>query len=724
MEHMQAIRGLPRLVGAAALIRALCWGFSPGSAAVGAAGSSVEARAVPVMAARAVPGFQLQAPLSFEPILGAGRTGGSFLARASGYQALIGPTSLQIVAVIGSTRVRLSYLGANPGARLTAEGRLPGLVSYFRGRDPRRWQAGIRTYARLRVRDLYPGIDLLYYAGRHGLEYDLLVHPGADPRRIRIATAGATPRIQGAGLIWRTTGGTLTLAAPTLYQHGARTRPTGGYRLSAAGVLSIRVTSYDPRRTLVIDPYLKVIGTTGFNSIGGTGTAITVDAAGNTYVTGTGSGQFPTTRGAALTALANQDVANSAIVVMKFNPAGKMLFSTYLGAVLGNGTTGVSSAGIAVDSAGNVYITGSTDGTNFPLVHPLISYPPPDGSGTAAYHAFVAKLNPTGSKVLYSTYLGGDLNSSGSAITVDRAGAAYVVGSTAADQNPDTKQFLVAAHKTPCSPGTDGFIAMINPTGTKLLDAACIGATGATHATAIALDQARNIYVTGYTNAFPPNAPLRLVSQQLGVNNIFVVKYDQTQHKVFYAAFLGGGGDNQANAIAVNKAGDAYITGSTTAEDFPTTSGAFMRRQAAPNAGVKAAFALAINPPGDTLLYSTYLSGNTDDAGTGIAVNTHGNAFVTGTIARNLNMAVSAGQVTFPVTKGAMDTKFNVNGDGFLSELNPSGTGMLSSTLLKGLVPTALALGLHGHPTLTGSASQPDPQISAAMDTFFVVWSL
>jgi len=285
----------------------------------------------------------------------------------------------------GGTVVRLSYLGTGPGARLTSEGQLPGTISSFRGRDPRRWLAGIHTYARLRVSDLYPGIDLLYYAGRHGLEYDLVVHQGADPRRIRIATAGGRPRLRGGELVWRIAGGTLALAAPTIYQREARTRLAGGHRLSRGGVLSFSLAGHDPRRTLVIDPYLKVIGTSGYNSVGGTGTAIAIDGAGNTYVTGTGSGQFPTTRGAAQTALANQNVADSAIVVIKLDRAGKILFSTYLGTVPGDGTTGVSSAAIAVDGAGDVYVTGTTTGYNFPLVHPLISYPPPNGGSAPIY---------------------------------------------------------------------------------------------------------------------------------------------------------------------------------------------------------------------------------------------------------------------------------------------------------------------------------------------------
>jgi hypothetical protein len=391
---------------------------------------------------------------------------------------------------------------------------------------------------------------------------------------------------------------------------------------------------------------------------------------------------------------------------------------------VGNGTTDMSSAGIAVDGAGNVYVTGTTDGTNFPLVHPLFSYPPPNGSGGAPYHAFVVKLNPTGSKILYSTFLGTELNSRGWGITVDKAGTAYVAGSTYADENPDDKQFPVTAGKRACPPGTDGFVALLNPTGGKLLSSACIGATGTTRALAIALDSARSIYVTGYTNIFPPKATLRLVSTQPGVNNIFVVKYDPTQTKVLYSAILGADGDSEGSAIAVDQAGDAYITGSTAAEQFPTTTGAFMRRQAAPTAAVTAAFALAINPAGNKLLYSTYLSGNTADAGTGITVDKQGDAFVAGSIARNLNMAVSADAVTFPLTKGAKYTKFNDNGDGFLTELNPHGTSILSSTLLGGLVPSGVALGPNGHAYLTGSVTQQDAKIAEAKDTWFAVWAM
>ncbi len=668
-------------------------------------------------------GLPPRATLSFEPDLDTHQAHGSFVLHTPDYRVVIGPTSLQIGTASSPRGVRFSYLDANARARITPEGRSTAMVSYFQSRNPHLWKAGLPAYTRLLVSNLYPGIDLAYYISRSGLEYDLIVHPGADPHRIRLSTAGGRLGRQGA-LVWPVSGGTLALAAPTIYQQGAGHRVAGGYTLSTTGVVSFKTASYDPRHTLVIDPFLKVIGTSGYNSIGGTGTAITVDGAGNTYVTGTGSGQFPTTSGAALITLANQDVADSAIVVMKFNPAGKLLFSTYLGTVVGNGATDMSSAGIAVDGAGNVFVTGATDGADFPLVHPLFSYPPPNGSGGASYHAFVVKLNPTGSKILYSTYLGTALNSRGLGITVDKAGTAYVAGSTYADENPDDRQFPVTAHKRACPPGTDGFVAMLNPTGGKLLSASCIGATGTTRATAISLDSAHNVYVTGYTNIFPPQANLRIVSTQIGVNNIFVVKYDPTQTKVLYSAILGADGDSQGNAIAVDQAGDTYITGTTAAEHFPTTSGAFMPQQNAPNAAVTAAFALAITPAGTKLLYSTYLSGNTAVTGTGIVVDKHGNAFVAGTIARNLNMAVSADQVTFPLTKGAKYTKFNDNGDGFLTELNPRGTSILSSTLLGGLEPGGVALGSNGRPYLTGSSTRQDAQISEAKDTWFVVWAM
>jgi hypothetical protein len=194
MKQMKtrAMSSLARLAGAVVPAYVLlCAGLG--------AGSPSGARAAPAMAAPGPigSGVQLQAPLSFEPNLGADKAGDSFLARTPGYSALIAPTSLQLPAVLGSTGIRLSYLDANPRARLTPEGRLPGVVNYFLGQDPRLRQMGIPTYARLREHDLYPGIDLVYYFGRHGLEYDLRVRPGADTRRIRIATTGLTPRIQG-----------------------------------------------------------------------------------------------------------------------------------------------------------------------------------------------------------------------------------------------------------------------------------------------------------------------------------------------------------------------------------------------------------------------------------------------------------------------------------------------------------------------------------------------
>jgi hypothetical protein len=313
--------GLRRLLRPAAALALVC-----GLPLIGSGGAGfTEAQAATPLADQ-LSGFPLQAPLSFEPDRDTDQAPGSFAIHTPGYRAVIGPSFLQIDTA-GASSVRLSYLGANRRARITPEGRLPGVVSYFQRRAPDLRQAGLATYSRLLVANLYPGIDLVYYVSRQGLEYDLVVHPGADPRRIRLAADGGRLGAQG-NLIWRTSGELLALAAPSIYQQDVRHRVTGGYTLSTAGVLSFRTAPYDSRHTLVIDPFLKIIGTSGYNSIGGTGTAVTVDAAGNTYVTGTGSGQFPTTSGAALTTLANQDVADSAIVVLKYNPAGKLLFST------------------------------------------------------------------------------------------------------------------------------------------------------------------------------------------------------------------------------------------------------------------------------------------------------------------------------------------------------------------------------------------------------------
>src|SRR2546425_5612407 len=292
----------------------------------------------------------------------------------------------------------MTFAGANPMPRLAGLRELPGKANYFIGNDPTKWRTNVSTYAKVRYDDLYPGIDLVYYGNQRQLEYDFVVRPGANPSRIVLGVRGADRlEVDAQGdLVLHTAVGPIRERKPVIYQEidGDRKEIPGAYVLTGRHQVGFRVAAYDASQPLVIDPvlvYSTYLGGSGLDQ----GFGIAVDASGNAYVTGlTASTDFPTTTGAfRTTSGGSQDV-----FVTKLNPAGSALvYSTYIG---GSGDDG--GFGISVDALGNAYVTGFTTSTNFPTTPGAFQT-----SFSGWSRGFVTKLNPTGTGLGYSSYLGG-----------------------------------------------------------------------------------------------------------------------------------------------------------------------------------------------------------------------------------------------------------------------------------------------------------------------------
>src|SRR5438477_225730 len=384
-------------------------------------------------------------PLSFEANRGQMDSDVKFFSRGNGYCIFMTPTEAVLTLGGGSSPqpkgpklresilaldpsvvaarprrtavLRVKLAGANPKPQLTGEDEMPGTVNYFIGNDPRRWRTNIGTYAKVRYREVHPGIDLVHYGNRRQLEYDCVVAPGADPKAIRLGFEGAEKmEIDARGdLLLHTPEGDVRQHKPLIYPEsdGTRTEVSGGYSLSRRNQVSFEVGKYDRGRPLIIDPtlsYSTYLGGSGSD----VGNAIAVDSARNAYVTGaTGSTDFPIASPFQAAIGGSSDA-----FVTKLNATGSALvYSTYLG-----GSSNDVGAGIAVDSAGNAYVTGYTASTNFPTASPF------QAAIGGASDAFVTKLNATGLVLLYSTYLGGSSDDVAAGIAVDSAGNAYVAG--------------------------------------------------------------------------------------------------------------------------------------------------------------------------------------------------------------------------------------------------------------------------------------------------------
>src|SRR3989449_673084 len=522
-------------------------------------------------------------PLSFEANQGQTDPQVKFLSRGSGYTLFLTPTEAVLTLTKAdvhakrrisgeatlvepekraATVLRMKLLGANPAPPVAGVGELPGKSNYFIGNDSKKWRANVPTYAKVEYRDVYPGVNLVYYGNQRQLEHDFVVSPDADPTAITLGFEGVDGMaIDALGdLVLRADGSEVRLRQPVVYQDhdGRRAVIPTRYVLKAERQVSFEVAAYDSTKPLIIDPVLAYSTFLG-GSNDDRGFGIAVDAAGNAYVTGgTGSINFPTTPGAFQTTSGGGDA-----FVTKLDPTGAALvYSTYLG-----GSSCDSANGIAVDATGSAYVTGRTVSINFPTT--------PGAFQTTLNFtdAFVTKLNPAGSALVYSTYLGGSRSDEGHAIAVDAAGSAYVTGLTLSFNFPTTPG---AFQTTTGGGGGDAFVTKLNADASALGYSTYLGGNSIDFGNGIAVDTAGNAYLTGDTTSRNfPTTPGATQPDFGGDRDAFVTKLDPTSSALVYSTYLGGSGSDQGFGIAVDTAGSAYVTGSSFSTNFPTTPGAF-----------------------------------------------------------------------------------------------------------------------------------------------------
>ena len=385
-----------------------------------------------------------------------------------------------------------------------------------------------------------------------------------------------------------------------------------------------------------------------------------MDSSGNAYVTGsTNSSDFPTMN----PFQPNLGGATNAFVT-KLNAAGSALvYSTYLG---GSGPD--QGDGIAVDSSGDAYVTGSTESSNFPVVNAFQST-----FGGGLSNAFVTKFNASGSVLVYSTYLGGTGQDHGVGIAVDSSGNAYVTGSTQSSDFPVVNAFQSANGEG--AGHSSVFVTKFNPSGSALVYSTYLGGsgcningssgTGNDDGFAIAIDSSGNAYITGSTSSsnFPTmNALQPTFGGTCGGINGFVTKFNASGSALVYSTYLGGAGVNSGNGIAVDSSGDAYVTGQTNSTNFPT-----MNPLQPTLGGAYNAFVTELNAAGSALVFSTYLGGSANDSGNGIAVDSAFNAYVTGRTLSTNFPTMNPFQPTLGGSRNAFVTKFAAAGDFSLS---------------------------------------------------------
>ena len=637
---------------------------------------------------------------AFEANVGQAHPQVRFLSRGRGAQLFL--TDEEAVLRFGtstSANLRLRLQGANRHVEPKGVEPVPGQSNYFVGSDPRNWHRSVSQFARVVYPEVYSGIDLAFHSVGRDFEYDFILQPGRSPQVITVDFVGATHlKMDSQGdLILATASGDVRQKKPVAFQvkQNRRIPVDAAYVLKGQTSAGFRVGHYDPSLPLVIDPVLSFSvyqGGTGLDQAYG----IAVDAAGNSYITGTTeSVNFPLQSQAL--GYPNDNRKNA--FVMKLNPQGTtVLYSTYLG-----GSADDEGLAITVDGSGQALVAGYTDSSNFPTASPYQA----TNSGTR--DGFVTRLSPTGNTLVYSTYLGGSGSDLAFAIALDGQSNLYVAGSTTSTSFPTVSPYqasLVALR--------DAFVAKFNPAGSALLYSTYLGGDADDVAYGIAVDAFGSAYVAGITQSsnFPTANPMQ--SSYEGGTDVFVTKLAPAGSTLAYSTYLGAGFFEDCFSIAVDDQGSAYVAGSTESATFPVTSPYQISKRTGADA-----FVTKLTPSGKTRVYSTFLGGNGEDRANAIAVDRMGNATIAGyTLSSD-----------FP-TADPLQAAYAGGQDAFVARLNATGLGLLYSSYMGGAgsdTGSAVAVDAGGDAYVAGTTFSTDltvttgsPAYRGAGDTFAV----
>ena len=601
-------------------------------------GTNEDMRERPSITREGIEGYG-RIPLYFEVNKGQADPKVRYLSRGNGYilfltenEAVISINDVDSELVNSGSALRMNWIGGSQNVFVSGIEELEGKINYLKGNNSRNWQTNIPTYQKVRYQNIYPGIDLIYYGNQRKLEYDFVVAPNASPGAIQISFSGSEEiRLDKDGNLEIGIGGKkLIQHAPLIYQNTAEGKKiiSGKYIIKstepkkASGLVYVGfdVGRYDTTRPLIIDPIFS--------------------------------------------------------------------FSTYLG---GNGLE--QGQAIALDDSGNIYVVGKTASTNFPTSNSLRNKltDKPFGKhwrrlrgredGTNTYDAFITKLNPSGTAIIYSTYLGGNDIDNGQSIAIDSSGNPCIVGSTKSADFPTTDS--IQKKLSPCESmfyrvfggliGNgiscfDVFVTKLNASGSDIIYSTYLGGRNMDRGHDIALDDSDNIYITGSTSSsdFPTVRPIN--EKYGGRNDAFVMKLDASGKSIVFSTYLGGSATDYGNGISVDRVGNIFVVGDTESSDFPT-----MRPILGTYRGGKDAFVAKITSDGMVLDYSTYLGGSGDEYGYDIAVDHMGNAHVVGHTNSN----------DFPTSnpiQGALRGDYDV----FVSKIDASGSDFIYSTYFGG----------------------------------------
>lgn len=631
--------------------------------------------------------------------------------------------------------VQLSFVGAG-SPEIEGLELLPHYHNYFIGNDPSKWGIECRNFAQVTYTNIWEGIDLAYFFSPEGLKYEYYVHPGANLQDLQVQVRGAKLLAGHHCLELFTPRGALKDDQLLVYGKDSLASLEASFHV-CDDIFSFAIDdSISRNETIVIDPivYSTYLGGTSYD----VAYSIDLDKNGNAYLAGyTSSNDFPmniTVDGPR--APSYQDEYSGASMdafVIKLDASGtQLIYSTYL-----SGSNGGIATSIAVDDMGNAFVTGLTWSLDFPMSTTVNGSPAPGYNqiSQGSQEAFVIKLNASGTQLLYATYLGGSAQEGGDffydplqSIAIDSQGNAYIAGTTNSPDFPMNRTFGGIS-----APGYDQtyngdftyhagdvYVVKLNPSGTQLLYSTYLGGSYGDSANSIAIDLSGSAYITGYTDSpdFPMSStlggpPAPGYDKNFHVNRItFVTKLSPTGSELLYSTFLGGHGYGEGRCIVVDKLGDAYITGTTYSSDFPMTRTVNGLPVPGYNQNLNPfydVYVVKLDRTGSELLYSTFLGGDNWDYAQAIAIDSLGNAIITGyTWSADFPMTTTVGGTLAP---GYEKTYKEDLYDAFLVRLDSSGTFLSYATFLGGShddYARCVALDNEGKVYLSGNTKSMD----------------
>jgi len=564
----------------------------------------------------------------------------------------------------GAETVSIEFLGRNTGCKLEGFEPLASRTSFLYGSDDSKWVRGLLNYNQLFYRGLYEGIDLRYYVNSGEVKYDFVIGPHVDLNMIRMKYSGIRHLMVNAdcSLEIHTDSRIIYDHIPRSYQiiNGVEVEVKVQYILIDENTVGFDAASYDPDYPLIVDPvlvYSSFIGGTDdeYQWVGG----IDHDANGNIYHTGrTFSIDFPSTPGSVQTTFGG----SYDVFVFKLDPSGtNLIYSTFIG---GNATDAGYSVKVE-QSTGNVWIVGATDSPTFPVTAGAFQTLP---GGTGLTDAFVLKLNSLGTSILYSTLFGEVFSEYGHGIDVDNLGNVYIAGETSgsAYTTPGAFQSVYAGGPW------DGWVVKFDPSLSTVLSSTLFGGNQEDVPISILVDQNYDVIIAGFQSGggMPVTAGSFDISYNGGAWDAFVAKFNSNFSALIYSTYLGTSGiDMIWNALKLTSLGEAVVAGFA-GNGFPTTPGTFQTNFAG---GITDAFIAKLNQTGSALTFSTYLGGTGTDQAYGLFLDSLDNIYVTGFCHDN-----------FPVTECTYDSTFNGGQDVFLSKLNSAANSLEFSTYIGG----------------------------------------